>query len=122
MSSKDGLQDRSFLMVNDEADYYNVTVNFVLKKGGSAAVVPPQEPPSQPALTQIPLGVSPSIMKDIQLLFPGGLTEPMPKDLARVELATESSSSYEAAASLDISSQESNKEIAESEHYQSRIA
>lgn len=46
----------------------------------------------------------------------------VPKDLARVELATESSSSYEAAASLDISNQESKKEIAESEHYQSRIA
>lgn len=41
----------------------------------------------------------------------------------RVELATtESSSSYEAAASLDISNQESKKEIAESENYLSRIA
>jgi len=45
-----------------------------------------------------------------------------PKDLSRVELATESSSSFEAAASLDVSSQESKKEIAESEHYTSRIA
>ena len=37
-SAKEGLQDRSFLMMNDEAEYYNVTVNFVVKKGGS--VVP----------------------------------------------------------------------------------
>lgn len=35
--SKDGMQDRSFLMMNDEAEYYNVTVNFVVKKGGSLA-------------------------------------------------------------------------------------
>ena len=47
---------------------------------------------------------------------------PPPKDLSRVELATDTSSSFEAAASLDLSSQESKKEIAESEHYLSRIA
>lgn len=39
-----------------------------------------------------------------------------------MELATESTSSFEAAASLDISSQDSKKEIAESENYLSRIA
>jgi arginine/lysine/ornithine decarboxylase len=41
-----------------------------------------------------------------------------------VELSTETStsSSYEAAAALDLSSQESKKEIAESENYVSRLA
>lgn len=48
MSSKDGLQDRSFLMMNDEADYYNVTVNLILKKGGVVAVEPPSPPPLAP--------------------------------------------------------------------------
>ena len=38
--AKDGVQDRSFLMMNDEAEYYNVTVNFVVKKGGSLSPSP----------------------------------------------------------------------------------
>jgi len=48
MSSKDGPQDHSFLMMNDEADYYNVTVNLILKKGGAVAVEPPSPPPQAP--------------------------------------------------------------------------
>jgi hypothetical protein len=32
---KDAQTDHSFLMTNDDSDYYNVTVNFIVKKGGA---------------------------------------------------------------------------------------
>lgn len=68
---------------------------------------------ASPIVTKDPVSTQAISVKD---------DSPPPKDLNRVELATESSSSFEAAASLDISSQDSKKEIAESENYLSRIA
>lgn len=47
-SSKDGLQDRAALMMNDDADYYNVTVNLVLKKGAPVTLESPAPPPQAP--------------------------------------------------------------------------
>ena len=133
MSGKDGLQDKSFLQMNDDADYYNVTVNLIVKKGGNGNIEGQQIQPSQPSqpsqvsqlspptqLSNLPIQVQ-NIIKEVQLEPQFDL---IPKDVAKVELATDTSasSSYEAAAALDLSSSESKKEIAESENYVSRLA
>lgn len=49
---KDGQQDHSLLMTNDDSDYYNVTVNLIVKKGGVAQgdfapAAPASSPPAQ---------------------------------------------------------------------------
>lgn len=138
---KEGQQDHSLLMTNDDADYYNVTVNLIVKKGGAVqsepaltiqqspptqqltSQLPPLEPAAKPAIVQsIPVPAK-EVLAPVAAAPPAKDDAPPPKDMNRVELATtESSSSYEAAASLDISNQESKKEIAESENYLSRIA
>jgi len=46
-NDKYGQNDHSLLLTNDDSDYYNVTVNLIVKKGGSSL---PSEMPSMATL------------------------------------------------------------------------